>query len=123
MEKAKTRKALGNATEKRVLEWLKENGYWAHLMLQGANGQPCDIIAVKDGKATLIDAKHCSTKRFALSRIEANQATSFDYAKKFGMECAFVCEHEGELYVIKWEDALRQRGLPSIELSEEDILK
>lgn len=123
MEKAKTRKALGNATEKRVLEWLKENGYWAHLMIQGANGQPCDIIAVKDGKATLIDAKHCATKRFALSRIEANQATSFGYAKKFGMECAFVCEHEGDLYTIKWEDVLRQRAIPSIELREEDRLK
>ena len=123
MEKAKTRKALVNATEKRVLEWLKENGYWAHLMLQGANGQPCDIIAVKEGKATLIDAKHCATKRFSLSRIEANQATSFDYAKKFGMECAFVCEHEGKLYVLKWDDVLRQRDLPSIELREEDRLK
>lgn len=123
MEKAKTRKALGNATEKKVLEWLKANGFWAHLMLQGANGQPCDIIAVKNGQATLIDAKHCKSRRFALSRIEANQATSFDYAKKFGMACAFVCEHKGELYAIRWEDVLRQYALPSIELREEDKLK
>ena len=39
------------------------------------------------------------------------------------MECAFVCEHEGKLYVLKWEDVLRQRDLPSIELREEDRLK
>lgn len=123
MEKTKTRKALGNATERAVLEWFKEHGYWAHLMLQGANGQPCDIIAVKNGQAILVDAKHCDSPRFCLSRIEPNQETSFNYASAFGISCSFVCEHKGNLHVLQWGEVKKSRSLPSIPLNEENKLK
>ena len=119
MEKAKTRKALGNATEKRVMAWLKAHGYWAHLFAQSTAGQPCDIIAVKGGEAFLFDAKHCEEPRFRLSRVEPNQSTAFSYARRFGMRCAFACEYEGELYLIDWDGV--DMGKPSIALTPERI--
>jgi Holliday junction resolvase len=36
-------------------------------------GQPADILAVRNKLAYLIDAKVCSNKGFALSRVEDNQ--------------------------------------------------
>lgn len=39
-------------------------------------GQPADIIAVRNKIAYLIDAKVCSSKGFALSRVEDNQYLS-----------------------------------------------
>jgi Holliday junction resolvase len=47
-------------------------------------GQPADIIAVKNKKAYLIDAKVCSSRGFALSRVEDNQELSMDLWKDKG---------------------------------------
>ena len=42
-------------------------------MAMNKAGQPADIIAVRNGKAYLIDAKVCSSRGFALRRVEDNQ--------------------------------------------------
>ena len=77
-------KNIGNDTEKMLLELLQDKGYWCHLFAYNKNGQPCDIIAIKDNEAWLIDAKHCEGKRFNFNRIEPNQRNCFKYAKSCG---------------------------------------
>ena len=72
-----TNKKLGNSFEAEFCEVLAGSGYWVHNLAQNQAGQPADVIAVKDGKAYLIDCKVCSTAAgFKFSRIEDNQELS-----------------------------------------------
>lgn len=66
-------KTLGNNFEIELCEKLFEYGFWVHPLNANKAGQPADIIAVKNKIAYLIDAKVCSDKGFALSRVEENQ--------------------------------------------------
>ena len=72
-------KQAGNEFEREFCEILADDGFWAHFMGGSKNGQPADIIAVRNERAYLIDAKDCENDRFVLSRIEANQDTAMRY--------------------------------------------
>ena len=72
-------KKLGNGFEQELCEILSRYGFWTHCMAMNKSGQPADVIAVRNGKAYLIDAKVVSTtKGFALSRVEDNQDLAMD---------------------------------------------
>ena len=74
-----TNKKLGNDFEKELCEILSEQGYWCHNFAQNQDGQPADIIAVKNKRAYLIDCKVCFTRKgFDLSRMEENQDLSME---------------------------------------------
>lgn len=73
-----TNKKLGNDFEQELCEILAGYGFWTHNLAMNKSGQPADIIAVKDTKAYLIDAKVCSSRGFALSRMEENQDLAMD---------------------------------------------
>ena len=79
-----TNDQLGRMWEKQLSEMLYRDGFWVHIFKGNQNGQPSDIIAVKDGHAYLIDAKVCSVKGFALSRIESNQRTAMNLWRQRG---------------------------------------
>ena len=66
-------KQAGNDFEREFCEQLAADGFWAHFMGGSKNGQPADIIAVRNEKAYLIDTKDCENDRFVFSRIEDNQ--------------------------------------------------
>lgn len=66
-------KKLGNDFEQELCEKLSEHGFWTHNLAMNKAGQPADIIAVRNKVAYLIDAKVCSSRGFALSRVEENQ--------------------------------------------------
>ena len=66
-------KTLGNSFEQELCEKLSEYGFWVHNMAMNKAGQPADIVAVRNKTAYLIDAKVCSSRGFALSRVEENQ--------------------------------------------------
>ena len=84
-------KKIGNETEQRFLDLLQEKGYWCHLFAYNKNGQPCDIIAIKDGKPFLIDVKHCDEKRFGFSNVRDNQRSCFNYYESCNNEnCGFA---------------------------------
>lgn len=68
-----TNKKIGNDFESRLCEILSNEGFWTHNFAQNQAGQPADVIAVKNGKAYLIDCKVCSNRGFVLSRMEDNQ--------------------------------------------------
>ena len=76
-------KKLGNDFEQELCEKLSGYGFWVHLLNANKAGQPADIIAVKNKTAYLIDAKVCSSRGFALSRVEENQ----DLAMELWKEC------------------------------------
>ena len=73
-----TNKKLGNDFEQEFCDKLSEHGFWAHLLNANKAGQPADIIAVKKKTAFLIDAKVCSSRGFALSRVEENQELAME---------------------------------------------
>ena len=76
----------GTDFERELCQILREYGFWSHNFAQSRDGQPADIIAVRNGKAYLIDAKVCKNDTFALSRIEENQRWSMDYFRDCGNE-------------------------------------
>ncbi len=66
-------KKSGNAFETEFAQTLAQNGYWVHGIASKSNGQPADMIVVKDGRPYLIDCKVCKNDVFPLNRIELNQ--------------------------------------------------
>ena len=77
-------KQAGNEFEREFCEMLSKDGFWSHFMGGSKNGQPADIIAVRNEKAYLIDAKDCKNDRFVLSRIENNQDMAMRYWEMCG---------------------------------------
>ena len=70
--------------EQELCEILAKNGFWAHNMAQREEGQPADIIAVKNNVAVLIDCKVCENDKFSLERIEPNQESAMTLWKNCG---------------------------------------
>ena len=116
-------KKIGNDTEKKALEILSGLGYWCHLFSYNSNGQPCDVVAIKNDRAFLIDVKHCGEKRFDFKNIQPNQRTCFEYAEQCGNTgCGFLIYFEG-YGVWRWlsYESLREldsRGFKSAGISD-----
>lgn len=109
-------KKVGNDFEEVLCELLAANGYWAHNMAQKRNGQPADVIAVKDNRAVLIDCKVCSTKvGFDLNRIEENQKLSMELWRDCGNGSGwFAClMPDGMIYMLDIVTLLRLRKVKS----------
>ena len=79
-----TNKKLGNDFEIELCEVLAQHGFWVHPLNMNKAGQPADIIAVRNKIAYLIDAKVCSSRGFALSRMEENQDLAMEVWKESG---------------------------------------
>lgn len=91
-----TNKKMGNDFENRFVEILSQEGYWCHLFAQNQAGQPADVIAVRNGKAYLIDCKVCSNRGFALSRMEENQDLAMEHWKNCGNGAGWFAVLTGE---------------------------
>ena len=93
---------MGNNFEQELCEKLSEYGFWTHNLAMNKAGQPADIIAVKDKKAYLIDAKVCSNRGFALSRVEENQelAMTLWYERGNGQGWFALRVPTGEIYML-----------------------
>ena len=97
-------KKLGNKFEKELSEILYNAGYWVHLLNQNKNGQPADIIAVKNKKAYLIDAKVCSLEKFAFKRVEENQRLSMQMFIECGNTTPyFALKARNEIYMLSYK--------------------
>ncbi len=98
-------KSLGSAFERELAQTLASRGWWVHLLQGNANGQPADLIAIKDGTAMLIDAKVCSSDSFKLSRMEENQRLAMDlwYSKRCGLAYfAMKFLKHNEVYLVSY---------------------
>ena len=97
-------KKLGNKFEKELSEILYDAGYWVHLLNQNKNGQPADIIAVKNKKAYLIDAKVCSLEKFVFKRVEENQHLSMQMFIDCGNTTPyFALKARNEIYMLSYK--------------------
>lgn len=77
-------KKLGNSFETDFCQLLYQYGFWVHNFVQSKDGQPADVIAVKNGKAYLIDCKVCSNNYFSLGRMEENQINAMTLWEEVG---------------------------------------
>ena len=114
-------KKLGNKFEKELSEILYNAGYWVHLLNQNKNGQPADIIAVKNKKAYLIDAKVCSLEKFAFKRVEENQHLSMQMFIDCGNTTPyFALKARNEIYMLSYKtirDLIKQ-GKKQLDFAE-----
>lgn len=95
-----TNKKIGNDFEGEFCEMLSKEGFWAHNLAMNSAGQPADVIAVRNGKAFLIDCKVCSNRGFTLSRIEENQELSMNLWENCGNTYGlFAMLIDGEVYI------------------------
>ena len=94
-------KTIGNSFEQRLCDKLSEHGFWSHCMAMNKAGQPADIIAVKNKKAYLIDAKVCTNDTFPLSRVEENQDLAMELWSDCGNDTGwFALELGDEVYML-----------------------
>ncbi len=95
-------KTLGNSFEQELCEKLSEYGFWATNLAMTKAGQPADVIAVRNKIAHLIDAKVCSNKGFALSRVEENQELAMTLWEECGNGQGWFAIKipTGEIYMI-----------------------
>ena len=114
-------KKLGNDFEQELCEILADAGYWVHNFANRKNGQPADIIAVKNGKAYLIDAKECTWEIFPFRRMEYNQELSMG----LWIECGnttpyFALKARNEIYMVSYEfvKELSKQGKKQLNLED-----
>ena len=110
-------KKNGNSFEAEFCEMLAKNGFWAHNMAQNQAGQPADVLAVRNGKAYLIDCKLCSAKGFSLDRIEPNQETAMDLWESCGNPFGiFAVKHKDKVFMMSLftREQLRDEGISSV---------
>lgn len=79
----------GKKFETEWAEHLKELGYWAY-MFPNKQGQPCDILAIKDNIPYFFECKTCNADTFDCKRIEANQHTASKYIRSCGNDNYFI---------------------------------
>ena len=115
-------KSVGNKFEKDFCMMLMDRDFWVHNMVQNSSGQPADLIAVRRGKAYLIDCKVCASNAFKLSRIEDNQHMAMSYWKdmKNGDGWFAIKFDSGDIYMIS-HDRLKTISQWKASATKEDV--
>ena len=112
-------KSAGTKFEREFAERLAAEGFWVHRFQDNKNGQPCDVIAARNGEAYLFDCKDCRGNFFELSRMEENQYNSMYLFEMTGnsrgkFAIRFFLD---EIYLVDyWElDSMRKHGMKRID--------
>lgn len=115
-------KSNGSRAEEEFARILSRQGYWVHRLADRVNGQPFDIIAVKDNRAVAFDCKDCENGRFEFRRIEPNQHNAMKLWKECGNDTmGFALRAStGKWYFIPYSECiyLRDSGTKSISVSD-----
>ena len=91
----------GTDFERELCEKLRNYGFWVYHCPQSADGQPADIIAARDRKTYLIDAKVCKNDTFQLCRVEENQQFAMQYFYECGNSDGwFALKTSEDIYMI-----------------------
>ena len=117
-------KKLGNDFEQELCQILADAGYWTHNFASKKTGQPADIIAVKNGKAYLIDAKECTREIFSLKRMEYNQELSMGLWIECGnIDPYFALKARNEIYMVDYTTVMDLMRKGKKQLNLEDMNK
>ncbi len=108
-------KKIGNNFEKEYAEILCKRGYWVTFLTPKRNigSQPCDLIAIKEDKAVLIDCKTCNKHLFPINRIEENQRQAFKRYLK--------CGNTTFILAIKYNNKIYEINMKDIDFSQKNI--
>lgn len=119
-----TNKKIGNDFEREFCDLLAAEGFWVHNLAMNSAGQPADVIAVRNGKAHLIDCKVCAGNKFSLSRVEENQHFAMDLWRDRGNgygvfaikmdEHIYMVDSDVIKYFCKKQTSLNERELFSV---------
>ena len=120
-------KKIGNDFEKKFCEILSERGFWVHNFAQNQDGQPADVIAVKNNTPYIIDCKVCEKGIFKLSRIEENQILSMQHwLNTRNSDAWFALKVNDDILMITYRQAMyvkeRQSILDTDEIYERGVL-
>ena len=98
-------RAKGNKFEKELCDILSKHGFWVHNFAQNKAGQPADIIAVREGRAFLIDCKDCDKEYFPFSRVEDNQRLAMKHWFRWGNGRTYFALKlpDGTIYMISYQ--------------------
>lgn len=112
-------KTAGTRFEKEFVSILADNWFWVHLFQDNKNGQPCDVIAARNGHAYLFDCKDCQGNYFPLSRMEENQYNAMHLFEMTGNSRGkFAIRFtEQEIYLMDYKqlEDLRTNGVKRID--------
>lgn len=116
-------KRQGTAFEKEFADLLSANGFWVHRLKDNENGQPFDLIAVRERRAYVIDCKDCEGSRFRLSRIEENQSSAMRLWEATGnLPGLFAIRNRktNEIFLVqqKWLENKRESGETYINIAD-----
>ncbi len=111
----KSNKKIGNDFEKEYARILKNKGYWVTFLTpkRHIGSQPCDLVAIKNDKAILIDCKTCKTHLFPISRIEENQRQAFKRYLK--------CGNTTFILAIKYNNKIYEINMKNIDFKQKNI--
>lgn len=111
----KSNKKIGDDFEKEYARILKNKGYWVTFLTpkRHIGSQPCDLIAIKNDKAILIDCKTCKTHLFPISRIEENQRQAFKRYLK--------CGNTTFILAIKYNNKIYEINMKNIDFKQKNI--
>lgn len=120
-------KKIGNDFEREFCEILSKRGFWVHNFAQNQDGQPADVIAVKNDMPYLIDCKVCEKGIFQLSRMEENQMLAMQYwLATRNTEVWFALKVRDEIWMIPYRRLVyakeRQSMLNTDEIYERSVL-
>lgn len=108
-------KKEGTEFEKNFAFILSKNGFWVHIFQDNKNGQPCDVMASRNGHTYLFDCKDCQRDTFRLSRMEENQLNAMALFEETGNSRGrFVVRFPGnEIYLSDYRTlkVLRDSGV------------
>lgn len=79
-------KKAGTDFEREFAELMAARGFWVHMFQDNKNGQPCDVVASRNGVTYLFDCKDCKNDYFLLSRMEENQYNAMHLFELTGNE-------------------------------------
>lgn len=117
-------KSKGTAFEKEIARIFAEKGFWVHCLKDNANGQPFDLIAVRNDTAYAFDCKECQGSVFRLSRIEENQDNAMILWTETGNRFSFFAIRlNGKIYLIPHRMLMILKGNGVKQLKETEAAK
>lgn len=115
----------GTQFEKNFAFILSNRGFWVHLFQDNKNGQPCDVVASRNGHTYLFDCKDCKGDTFRLSRMEENQLNAMELFEITGNSRGrFAVRFPGnEIYLSDYRTlkALRDSGVSGLKREDFQI--